>query len=400
MLATLSAACGSSGSEVDAAAGMTDATPATECQGFVRPFDVDTEQYPFDSCAFATESGTLHYVDAGPRDAAHTILLVHGNPTWSFLYRNIAKDLLSDGHRVVIPDHLGMGMSDVPSTSAFDYRPRSHADHLEDLVVALDLDNVTLVVQDWGGPIGLGMATKQPDRISRILIMNTWAWSVDADDPGDYHALINWYRQAKQAGQVLPEFFCSIALPGQSELNAAAADPTEGAIYDAVRAAYLAPAVDPVSGDYRAPDEPCAPMQIFAESIVDDNAFQAEVQARLDVLRGKPYALLFGLSDILFGALRCDGGTCPGSSTCTCDETLLPSRVEANCQTASAEFHVCLEPDDSPLQPYPDRFIELLGQESLVLREAVPESDHMIQEYVPDRVVEAVRSLVATSISP
>ena len=65
------------------------------------------------------------------------------NPTWSFLYRNIAKAMLEDEHRVVALDHIGMGMSDVPPTSEFDYRPRSHAAHLEDLVVALDLRNVT-----------------------------------------------------------------------------------------------------------------------------------------------------------------------------------------------------------------------------------------------------------------
>ncbi len=403
MLVAVCGGCGDSSSMMESdASPMIDGPTMRVCEPFQRPFEVDAQQYPFESCAHTTAVGLLHYIDAGPRDAAHTILMVHGNPTWSFLYRNIAKALIDDGHRVVIPDHIGMGMSDVPPASAFDYRPRSHADHLEDLVVALDLDNVTLVVQDWGGPIGLSMATKQPDRISRLLIMNTWAWSVNVDTPGDYHALVDWYNQAKQGGQVFPDFFCSLVLPGQSGLNASAADPTEGAVYDAVLAAYLAPHVDPVTGEYRT-NEPCVPMQIFAESIIDDNAFQAEVEARLSTLRGRPYALLFGLSDALFGALRCDAGSatpCPGTSTCMCDPTLLPSRVDADCATASAEFHVCVEPDNSPRQPYPDRFIELLGAESLVLREGVPDSDHMIQEYAPDRVIEAIRSLLATSISP
>jgi pimeloyl-ACP methyl ester carboxylesterase len=325
--------------------------------------------------------------------------MVHGNPTWSFLYRNIARELVSDGHRVVLPDHLGMGMSDVPSTSEFDYRPRSHARHLNELVVALDLDNVTLVVQDWGGPIGLDMATRQPDRIAGILIMNTWAWSIDADDPGEYHGLIDWYNQATQMAQVMPDFFCAMALPGQAAIMAAEADPTEGEVYDAVLAAYVSPAIDPVTGEYRT-DEPCAPMQIFAESIVDDDAFQGEVETRLSALAGTPYALLFGLSDILFGALRCDAdgsAPCPGTSTCTCDPVLLPSRVEADCATASADFHVCLEPDGSSLQPYADRFVELLGEDSLVMREVVPESDHMVQEDAPERVVEAIRALVAAA---
>ena len=110
-------------------------TPASV--GCVRPFNVDPEDYPFRSCAFDTDAGHIHYFDEGPRDADETILMVHGNPTWSFLYRNIATAMIEDGHRVVALDHLGMGMSDVPPTSEFDYRPRSHADNLEDLVIAL-----------------------------------------------------------------------------------------------------------------------------------------------------------------------------------------------------------------------------------------------------------------------
>jgi len=213
--------------------------------------------------------------------------MVHGNPTWSFLYRNIAKAMIEDGHRVVALDHLGMGMSDVPTTSEFDYRPRSHADNLEELVLALDLRNVTLVGQDWGGPIGLGMATRQPERISRMLIMNTWAWSIDADDPGVYHALTSWSAQAETLGGAVPTFFCELALPGQSMLNAAEADPRRGALFDRFLSAYLSPAIDVATDSFRYP-EPCAPMQIFAESISDDDAFRGEAEGRLGSLRGKP----------------------------------------------------------------------------------------------------------------
>ena len=365
---------------------------------FLRPFEVDMTEYPFRSCAYQTAVGQLHYVDEGPRNAEETILVVHGNPTWSFLYRNIAKAMIEDGHRVVALDHIGMGMSDVPATSAFDYRPRSHADHLEDFVVALDLRNVTLVVQDWGGPIGLGMATRQPDRISRVLIMNTWAWSVDADDPGDYHELIGWYEQAKQLPTFSPTAFCDFALTGQSELNAAEADPSRGETYDRVLSAYVSPAIDPVSGAYRT-GEPCAPMQIFAESIVDDDAFQGEVEGRMQSLVGKPYALLFGLSDPLFGALRCNTtleSPCPGATTCTCDPELLPSRVTGGCNDPeAAEYHVCIAADGSIIEPYADRFEEILGTDALTRRAVVPDADHMIQEWAPDQVIETIRDLLS-----
>ena len=315
------------GDNPDGPAEVTTGCLTAASETFERPFEVDAEQYPFDDCAFETAAGTMHYVDAGPKDALHTVLMVHGNPTWSFLYRNIAADLLADGHRVVIPDHLGMGMSDVPPTSAFDYRPRSHARNLQDLVAALDLQNLTIVVQDWGGPIGLDLATQAPERIGRILIMNTWAWSLDIDDPGYAHQMVRWYEQV-QLAQAVPDIFCRAFLPGQAAANAIEADPSEGAVYDAVLAAYISPHIVPETGTYRHA-EPCAPMQIFAESIFDDDAFQAEIEGRLPTLRGTPYALLFGLSDILFGAQRCDadGNTpCPDGSTCECDVELLPDR--------------------------------------------------------------------------
>jgi haloalkane dehalogenase len=361
----------------------------------VRPFAVDPNLYPFESCAMHTKHGLLHYVDEGPRDATPTVLMLHGNPTWSFLYRNIARDLIGDGHRVVIPDHLGMGMSDIPSTSSFDYRPRSHSAHLEELVVALDLDNITLVVQDWGGPIGLGMATRQPDRIASVLVMNTWAWSIDPENPGTDHAVVDWYDQATQLEATAPGWFCLYALPGQAELMAAEADPSMGHAYEAVRSAYISPAIDPESGDY-VTDEPCAPMQIFAESILDDNAYQAEVEAGLAALEGVPYGLLTGQSDILFGALRCDinaDNVCPGTASCECVADVLPSRVDADCSTAPQEYHVCVEAGGSLLEPSADRFSQLLG-DSLVLRESIPQSDHMVQEDAPDQVVAAIRTLL------
>ncbi len=388
------AGCGDDDGDTSGSSPATCLPPASE--SFVRPFEVDSEEYPFRSCAFQTSVGRIHYFDEGPRDASETILLVHGNPTWSFLYRNMAKAMIADGHRVIALDHIGMGMSDVPPTSDFDYRPRSHADHLEQLILALDLRNITVVGQDWGGPIGLGMATRLPERIARMLIMNTWAWSIDADDPGVYHAVATWYAQAKSFPRLSPTFFCDLPLPGQSALNAAAADPSRGELYERVLAAYTAPAIDPTTGDYRT-SEPCAPMQIFAESIGDDDAFQGEIEGRIGSLRGKPYSLLFGLSDILFGALRCDTAAstpCPGSSTCTCDTELLPSRPGAQCSATINELHVCKESDGSIIDPYADRFVELLGTESLVRREVVPDSDHMIQEYAPERVIQALRDLL------
>jgi hypothetical protein len=213
-----------------------------------------------------------------------------------------------------------------------------------------------------------------------------------------YHALASWSAQAKFLGWVYPTFFCELALPGQSVLNATEIDPTRGALFDTVLSAYLSPAIDVTTGSFRG-SEPCAPMQIFAESIIDDDAFQGEVEEQMVSLRGKPYSLLFGLSDPIFGALRCNRAAispCPDGSTCSCDEDLLPARVERGwSHPASTKFRVCKEPDGSIIEPYADRFVDLLGRESLISREGVREADHMIQEWAPERVIQALRNLLA-----
>lgn len=132
----------------------------------VRPF---ADLYPFQPHFLETEAGALHYVDEGPRDAP-VILCVHGNPTWSLLYRQVVQRFRRT-QRVIAIDHLGCGLSDQPRE--FGYRFTDHARNLEQLVVELDLTNITLIVHDWGGPIGMTMAARQRERIARLVLTNT-----------------------------------------------------------------------------------------------------------------------------------------------------------------------------------------------------------------------------------
>jgi hypothetical protein len=140
-------------------------------------------------------------------------------------------------------------------------------------------------------------------------------------------------------------------------------------------------------------------MEIFAKSIGEDDAFQGEVEGRMEQLYGKPYSLLYGLSDPLFGALRCNTAvdpSCPDDTTCVCDDELLPARVAGGCEDpAAADYHVCKAADGSIIDPYADRFEDILGSDSLVTRDVVPDADHMIQEWAPDRVVLALQDLLA-----
>ena len=113
----------------------------------------------------------MHYVDAGPADAP-TVVLVHGQPTWSFLYREVIHVLTDAGLRVIAPDHIGFGRSD-KLTERTDYTFARHIDWLHGLITGLDLQEVTLVVQDWGGPIGLSVLARDPDRFARVVATNT-----------------------------------------------------------------------------------------------------------------------------------------------------------------------------------------------------------------------------------
>ena len=120
-----------------------------------------------------------HYVDERPvGEPRGTFLLMHGEPSWSYLYRDMIRPLVELGYRVVAPDHFGFGRSDKPTDEEW-FTIARHRGVLEHLIATLDLRDITLVVQDWGGPIGLITAMRDLDRYKRIFILNTWLHSED-----------------------------------------------------------------------------------------------------------------------------------------------------------------------------------------------------------------------------
>lgn len=119
---------------------------------------------------FSTAPGfRMHYVDEGPRDG-EPIVCLHGEPTWGYLYRNFIPPL-SQTHRVIVPDHMGFGKSETPQDR--DYRLKTHVENLAALIDDLGLQDITFVVQDWGGPISGAYTVRNPDRVKRICLMNT-----------------------------------------------------------------------------------------------------------------------------------------------------------------------------------------------------------------------------------
>ncbi|AKD04790.1 alpha/beta fold hydrolase [Pontibacter korlensis] len=136
---------------------------------------IDRILYPFAHHTLQLPQGQMHYVDEGEGDP---IVFVHGTPTWSFVWRQQIKSL-SRSHRCIAPDHIGFGLSDKPAT--FSYSPEAHADNLEHLIKHLQLKNITLVVHDFGGPIGLRYALRYPENVKNLIILNTWMWSLDKE---------------------------------------------------------------------------------------------------------------------------------------------------------------------------------------------------------------------------
>jgi len=126
--------------------------------------------YPFKTPYIDLKGVKYHYLDEGQ---GNPLVMLHGNPTWSFYYRRLVL-ALKDQYRIIAPDHIGCGMSDKPQK--YNYRLSQHIDNLDILLNKLNLKDITLVMHDWGGAIGMGWAAKRPDRVKNIVLFNTAAF--------------------------------------------------------------------------------------------------------------------------------------------------------------------------------------------------------------------------------
>jgi haloalkane dehalogenase len=163
--------------------------------------------YPFEPHYLDVEAAGLppvrmHYVDTGPVDTGPAdgpvVLLLHGQPTWSFLYRHVIAVLASAGLRVIAPDNIGFGRSDKP-TEPTDYTFARHVDWMHSLVTGLALSGITMVAQDWGGPIGLSVLTREPDRFARVVATNTILHTCDPALAGK----LTWAHNAVEPDRML-----------------------------------------------------------------------------------------------------------------------------------------------------------------------------------------------------
>ncbi len=184
--------------------------------------------WPYEPKWLSTDA-RLHYVDEGSREGEPVVML-HGNPTWGYLYRNFIGTLVEAGYRAVAHDELGFGRSDKPERVA-EYSLARHVAHFGALMDELELDGITLVVQDWGGPIGLAWAVEHPDRVKRLVLLNTWPGGKPPDHPEPSRPLKLLRTRAGGAAMVKGAnvYVRFLLRGGERELD------------EQARAAYLAP---------------------------------------------------------------------------------------------------------------------------------------------------------------
>lgn len=209
----------------------------------------DLPGYDFDAHYLDVEADGLdpvrmHYLDEGPVDGPIALLL-HGQPTWSYLYRSVVPVLVEQGIRVIAPDNIGFGRSDKP-TQATDYTLARHVGWMHSLVGGLDLREITLVAQDWGGPIGLSVLAAEPDRFARVVAANT---ILHTADPGLAGRLTWALHGDGESRVVIEEAFVDYLLYTQRAPELRASDfvgaATTTPLAPEVLAAYDAPFPDP-----------------------------------------------------------------------------------------------------------------------------------------------------------
>ncbi len=240
---------------------------------FERPFEVSAQEYPFTDHWLEFRDGHVHYVDEG---AGPTVLLLHGNPTWSYLYRNVIKDLRGEC-RLVALDYPGFGMSKAPT--GYGYTPEEHSEMLAEFIRRLDLTNFVMVVQDWGGPIGMSYAVKHQGNIRGLVLMNTWAWPSTLRKVQLFSLAmggwpIGYWLQTKM------NFFAKTILP--------AGIFHEEKVTETLRKAYTDPFPTPRSR---------VPTWVFPGQIRKAGSWLATIESELPRLSGLPAQILWGAQD-------------------------------------------------------------------------------------------------------
>ncbi|WP_406276513.1 alpha/beta fold hydrolase [Nocardia sp. NBC_00881] len=241
-----------------------------------RPAWVDDELFPFESRFVAIDGHTIHYVDEG---SGPTLLFLHGNPTWSFVYREVIG-ALRDEFRCIALDYPGFGLSS--ARPGYRYLPEEHIQVVTAFIDALALNGATLVAHDWGGPIGLATVEQRPDAFERLVLANTWGWPMN----GDPKAHIASHVMGGLVGRLLIRrlnLFVNAMIPAGHRLRKPTAEEM---------------------GHYRkalATSDRRQATAVLPRSITASRALLTDVEANLPNLASLPTLIIWGDADVAFG---------------------------------------------------------------------------------------------------
>jgi pimeloyl-ACP methyl ester carboxylesterase len=237
-----------------------------------QPEWLDKNLFPFSSRWIEIEGFKIHYVDEGKGDV---ILFVHGTPEWSFGFRDLIKGL-RDQYRCIAPDFLGFGLSDKPVDE--NYTCQAHAARLEKLIQKLGLKNITLVVNDFGGGIGMSYALKNPDNIHSIVLFNAWMWSLKNDK--------HYSGPARIMNSGLGKFlYLTMNLSVNTIMPAAYGN--KKILTKEIHAHYKNALK---KGERQA-------AYAFAKELMNASGWWQELWERMNILSGKPFLLFWGMKD-------------------------------------------------------------------------------------------------------
>lgn len=237
-------------------------------------FEVDRELFPYKPHYLTLDNGAkIHYIDEG---SGPTLLLLHGNPTWSFLYRDIIKELKKD-FRLIAPDYPGFGLSSAPENYTFTAAEQAKA--MSEFVQKLDLQDIGIMVQDWGGPIGFDIALKNPERVNSFIVGNTWAWPLERGGQKMFSRIMGgWPGQfASWCCNGIVRIFMSRGVVSKLDEN--------------VLAMYTAPFGN---RDNR------KQTHIFPAQLRDANLFLGNIYEQIHTLSDRPALIVWGSHDFAF----------------------------------------------------------------------------------------------------
>jgi len=280
------------------------------------PHWLDRSEYPFQSRYFPVNGHVMHYIDEGEGE---TILFVHGTPSWSFDFRNLIKRLRTH-YRCIAVDHIGFGLSDKPAR--YDYATPTHSQTLEKFIIAQQLTRFHLVVHDFGGPIGLDVAIRNPHLVGRIIVLNSWLWSSRREPE---------YIQLRRLleSPLLPFVYRYLNFSPRVLLPQSFGDHN---LSRKIRAHYTNPFATPAQRN--------GPLA-FAKSLLHDQDWFEELWQSRQVITSKPTLLIWGMKDRLISPKYLDkfqGGF-----------------PEANVQRLVASGHF-------PQEEQPEQVAELIDQ--------------------------------------